>query len=274
MLQGDRYVLGLGAMKVAYQFAQVAGFLIGGLLVKFTSTAGAILIDAATFGVSAALVLLFVHRRTPSPEGPRTGIWGDTLGGLRVVFGHKLLVRYMLLAWVGAAFLTAPEGLMPAYGKYLRGDELVVGLLYAAIPFGSTIGLVVYARLVPPARRRAQIRQMALLSLLALAPVGLDPGLGPLLGLLTLAGFAGAFQLGLNAAFVQAVPVAFRARAFGVAVAGLQVVQGLAIALCGALADRFDPPMVVGACGLVGALAALPAILCWHRSSGAFGPGV
>jgi predicted MFS family arabinose efflux permease len=263
ILQGDRYVLGTSLSRIAHQLAQVSGFLAGGLLVKQASIRGAILIDAATFALSAALISLFMQHRTRAGLARSGSLLGEGLEGLRLTLGNGLLTRYMVLGWVGAAFLAAPEGLMPTYARRLGGDEVVVGLLFAAIPLGAVLGLAGYARLVPPRRRRRQIGSLALASLLGLVPVALDPSLPVLLGLLMFCGAASAFQVDLNAAFVRAVPPEFRARAFGVATGGLQVVQGVAIAVSGALADRFEPPLVVGACGLVGVAGAWAALRGW-----------
>jgi MFS family permease len=263
ILLGDRYVLGTSLGRIAHQLAQVGGFLAGGLLVKHASIRGAILIDSATFVLSAMLIALFLRHRTRAAPARSVSLWRDGRAGLRVTLGNRVLTRYMVLGWVGAAFLAAPEGLMPTYARRLGGDEVVVGLLYAAIPLGAVLGLAGYARLIPPGRRRRHTGTLALASLLGLVPVALDPSLPVVLGLLVFCGAASAFQVDLNAAFMQAVPPAFRARAFGVAAGGLQVVQGAAIAVSGALADRFEPSLVVGACGLVGATAAWATLAGW-----------
>lgn len=263
ILDGDRYVLGLSVTKVAHQFAQVTGFLGGGLLIKLASPPGAILVDAATFAASGLIIARFMKPRERPHQAGRSSLLRDSVDGLRLTLGSRPLASYMFLAWIGAAFLAAPEGLMPSYARYLGGDERLVGALYAGIPLGATVGLICYGRLVRPTRRYGWIRSLALLSLLSLVPIALDPGPWPLFALLVVAGFGSAFQLGVNAAFVRTVPPPFRARAFGVAAAGLQAVQGAAIALAGALADHCAPPIVVGVCGLIGALAALPVLLRW-----------
>ena len=263
ILQGDRYVLGTSLSRIAHQLAQVGGFAAGGLLVKHASIRGAVLIDAATFAVSAALIALFMARRTHGGAARSSSLLADSLAGLRITLGSRVLARYMLLGWLGAAFLAAPEGLMPTYARHLGGDEVTTGVLLAAMPLGATLGSAGYARLVPPGRRRRQIPLLALASLLGLMPAAFDPGLPVVLGLLVFCGAASAFQLGLNAAFVQALPPAFRARAFGIAAAGLQIAQGLAIAAAGGLADRFEPPLVVAACGVMGAAAAAVVLRGW-----------
>ena len=70
-----------------------------------------------------------------------------------------------------------------------------------------------------------------------------------MLALLFLAGIGGACNVPLNVAFVQAVPSAFRGRAFGVAVAGLSGVQGLGVVLAGLGAERLAPSTVVALSG-------------------------
>lgn len=82
-----------------------------------------------------------------------------------------------------------------------------------------------------------------------------------MLVLLAVAGYGSAYQIALNARFVQHVPASHRARAFGVAVAGMMVSMGVTTATAGALADVWtDPALTVGLCGVTG-VAALAAIV-------------
>ena len=62
LLEGDRYVAGSAVLNVVTQAAQVGGFLVGGLLVAVAGARGALVVDATTFLVSAAalVVILFV----------------------------------------------------------------------------------------------------------------------------------------------------------------------------------------------------------------------
>jgi MFS family permease len=52
--------------------------------------------------------------------------------------------------------------------------------------------------------------------------------------------------------FVRALPVSYRARAFGVVQSGLQISQGIAIVLAGWVADAVAPTSVIGLSGLIG----------------------
>src|SRR5262249_24663209 len=68
---------------------------------------------------------------------------------------------------------------------------------------------------------------------------------------------------GANGLFVQALPNAVRARAFGVMQSGVQVFQGLAVFTTGALANRFQLPVVVCLWGTGGVVLMLLVSLTW-----------
>jgi MFS family permease len=268
VLDGDRYVVANSVTNLSTQLAQVLGFAVGGALVGVLSPRGALLADAVSFAVSALLLYRYMARR-PAPAGVTGGtVARDTVDGVRLVMADPALRRFVLLAWTGAACTAAPEGLMTAYAVHLDGDDATVGFLLAAIPFGTVCGAVIYGRFTSPARRWRLVPVMALLSCAALAPVFLDPPLPIVLLLLTVAGYGSAYQLALNARFVQHVPASHRARAFGVAVAGMMLSMGLTTAAAGALADMWtDPALTVGLCGVTGIVAILPLVRNWHAVS-------
>ena len=56
VLTGDRYVLGTAVTLTTFQFAQVLGFAAGGVAVGFLGIRWSLVIDAATFAVSALIV--------------------------------------------------------------------------------------------------------------------------------------------------------------------------------------------------------------------------
>src|SRR5215213_8729994 len=76
VLEGDRYALASSLSNITLQLAQVVGFLAGGALVAVLNPSAALLIDAATFGISAVWLSLGLNRR-PAPaaeggDGPRS----------------------------------------------------------------------------------------------------------------------------------------------------------------------------------------------------------
>ena len=255
VLEGDRYVVGSSLTNVVFQGASVVGFAVGGAIVALTTTRGALALDALTFIASAVVVRLGVGRHVP-PAGARAAVGGllaATGEGIRIVFADPLLRSILLLAWIGAAFSVVPEGLAVAVAD--GGDDersLEVGLLIASMPLGVVVGGLLAARLLAPATRVRLMLPMAGLMFVPLLATPLSPSL-VVTGLLWgLAGLGSAFQLAANAVFVQAVPPEARGRAFGVAASGLQVSQGLALAVAGAVAEWVDASAVIAGAAAVG----------------------
>jgi hypothetical protein len=108
------------------------------------------------------------------------------------------------------------------------------------------------------------LRPLALATPLALVPAVVNPPITVVAGLALISGFAiGALLPVANGEFVRALPTAYRARAFGVVSAGLQLLQGAAVLATGALALRVDLPFVVGLWSLGGVLLMIGLIVNW-----------
>ena len=65
VLEGDRYAVATSLTNITLQLAQVVGFLAAGALVAVLDPSAALLIDAATFAVSA----LWLSARAAAPAG-------------------------------------------------------------------------------------------------------------------------------------------------------------------------------------------------------------
>ncbi|SDY05642.1 Predicted arabinose efflux permease, MFS family [Modestobacter sp. DSM 44400] len=278
VLEGDRYAVATSLTGITSQFSQLVGFLLGGALLAAFSPSVALLLDAATFAVSAVWLSRGLQRR-PAPaleddEGGPRSIWRDTGSGLRFIAGSPRLLSIVGLLWVAATFVNGPEGIAAPLGDQLVGTTSATGLLLAAAPAGTAVGGLVVGRLCPPALRNRLLVPLAVLSLTGLLLAGLVPlwlGTGTaalvlVLALFFVAGVGGAFNIPLNVAFVQAVPSAYRGRAFGVAVAGLSGVQGLGVLLAGLGAEALAPSTVVALAGGIGLLAVAGPLVAIQRT--------
>jgi MFS family permease len=184
------------------------------------------------------------------------------------------LLTIVGLLWVGAMFANAPEGIATPLALQLQGTASSTGLLLAAAPAGTAIGSLIVGRLCPPSLRDGLLTPLAVLSLAGVLLAGLVPlwlgtgtgGFVLVLVLLFLAGVGGAFTIPLNIAFVQAVPSAYRGRAFGVTVAGLSGVQGLGAVLAGVGAEFLSPSTVVALAGGLGLLAITGPLMALGRT--------
>jgi MFS family permease len=264
VLPGDKYVLGSAVGNITYQASQIVGFVAGAAVVAVLDPHKTLGVDAATFGVSALIVLIGVRiRPTPGREGTaRSSLWSVSADGTRIVFGNRLLLNLVLFGWL-AGFYIVPEGLAAPYARSLHGNTLTVGLMMAAVPAGMVFGAFMLGRVAAPS---ARIRMMGWLAVLSCAPLigsAWNPPLWAVLALWALAGAGGAYQLAAATAFVQALRPATRARAFGVAQSGLYAFQGLGILAGGAVAQAIGAPLAVGLAGLVGLTAATMLAMSW-----------
>jgi hypothetical protein len=172
-----------------------------------------------------------------------------------------------LLVFCGSLFAVVPEGLGAAWAARSPdglGRAWAQGVIMGAVPLGLILGSLFVSRVVPPDSLRRLMRPLAIATPLALVPTMIDPPV-PVVGVLALiSGFAiGALVPVANAEFVQALPTAYRARAFGVVQGGLQLLQGSAVLATGVLALRFDLPAVVGLWALGGVFLMVLFSLVW-----------
>ena len=184
-----------------------------------------------------------------------------------MVFTNPALRALVLLVFCGSLFAVVPEGLGAAWAA-THPDGLsrawAQGMIMVAVPTGLVLGSLTVSRLVRPHWRRRLLRPLALATPLALVPALLNPPIVVAAGLALTSGFAiGALVPVANAEFVRALPTAYRARAFGVVSAGLQLLQGGAVLATGALALRMDLPIVVGLWSLAGVLLMIALIANW-----------
>ena len=110
----------------------------------------------------------------------------------------------------------ATEGLAVSYAHQLGRGDVTTGLLTAAVPAGSAVGLLVVRR-IPPARRITAVRVLSVLWPLPLMATLLRPNPELTFGLWFGAGAIGAFQLLGNLLFATGLNPATRGRAFAFA---------------------------------------------------------
>src|SRR4029450_11273833 len=87
ILEGDRYVVGVAIHATTAQPAQIAGYLLGAALATAYDPRLALVINSATFAISAILVRFGVRLRKPAlPADRRTPLLAETADGFRLVF--------------------------------------------------------------------------------------------------------------------------------------------------------------------------------------------
>lgn len=272
ILTGDRLVVGLSLNISTGQAAQVVGY-VAGAAIATVNPQIALLIDAATFAASAAIVRFGVQQRPPAMRAEhRSHLLRETAEGFRLVFGRPVLRAVAIIVFTSMLFAIVPEGLAAGWADEQAHSEAERGFAQALImianPIGFILGGLLIGRLVRPDIRRALIRPFAVLAPLALVPALFDPPTVVVALLAASCGFAVAGMMpAANGLFIQALPHGFRARAFGVMASGTQVIQGVAVLLTGLLAERFSIPRVVGLWSAAGVLLVLVATAQWPNAA-------
>jgi predicted MFS family arabinose efflux permease len=258
ILAGDLYVLGTAVTLTTLQFAQVLGFAAGGAAVAFFGVRASLLIDAATFALSALITRIWVRRRPAARAIAEddADARGGLLAALRLVFTSPALRIPMLLGWL-SAFYNIPEGVSAPLAAALGGGAVAVGFILAAPAFGASVGAIAFSRLTSPPTRVRRMGPLAAAACAVLVLFVFRPPLPIALVLLGLSGSFDCYQLAANASFVAATPARQRSQAFGIAQGGMSLGQGVAIVAAGALAEHYAPNLVIAASGAVGAVAAV-----------------
>jgi MFS family permease len=261
---GDAFPLGTAITMTTYQAAQVAGFVAGGAVVGLFGARAAICIDAGTFLASAAIVALGVRSR-PAPAAGRRAPVTDHRGakngeGLlataRLLLGQRAVRVPLLLGLLSAAY-NVPEAIAVPLARAAGGGPVAASVVMAAPALGAAVGVTALTMLAGPDARRRLTVPLAFGACAILTAAALQPGLAGILVILLASGLCDSYQVGANAAFVAAVPDERRSQAFGLAIAGMQLGQGAAMILAGAVASHASPWLAVTVAGAVGAAASL-----------------
>jgi MFS family permease len=189
-----------GLLYAAQSAAAVAGPLLAGLISAVLGPANAIAVDAASFAVSAAGVLIVrkgLASRRPAiadsvapgvstPEEPvsgspdAAGAWRELLAGARFLWEHPVLRALTVLL---TFYIFATQGLPDVLIFYIKHDlhqgDGVVGIVLAVAALGTIAG----ALTVAPLRRKlsfgATWTGAVILSALAIAALGATGSVPP-----------------------------------------------------------------------------------------------
>jgi len=266
ILPGGQYRTGVAVTMSTFMAAMVAGYAAGGVLVAGIGARPSLLLDAATYLVSAAAIRLTVAARPAARQRS-----GNPAQALALVFSSGQLRTCMLFGWLAGVY-TVPAALAVPAAASVGGGPAAAGLVFAAAPLGTAAGAVLYHR-AGAARQARWMGPLAVLCCATLALFAAGPGLAAALMIITGSGAAGSFQVAANAGFMAALRRDQQAQAFGVAQAGMAAVQSVSYLAAGAAAAAAGPAVVIAAWGIGGAAIALALTASWRPYARAAGPG-
>ncbi|MFF0722554.1 MFS transporter [Micromonospora sp. NPDC003816] len=218
----------IGWFEATERGARLLGAPVAGLLVATLGALPVLVLDAATFVLSAVVVAVLVPANLqPGADEPATGdatgYWRQFAAGVRFLLTEPLLRVLVLLVLVTNFFdATKTNVLLPVVAHRDLGGAAALGLLVGAMGGGALAGSLLFSAVGHRLPRRATF-------VVAFAVAGPPPFLAmaaglPLPGLLAVfatAGFAaGAINPMIGAIKLERVPVRMRARVYGVIGAG------------------------------------------------------
>jgi MFS family permease len=272
LVPGDDLEWANAAVGVATNGGETLGPLVAALLLPVLDVRGVLLVDAASFLVSAMLLGLLPAMAAGGQEtaGPRRSFLADAGTGLRYLRGQAT-VRAVAIGYFAVVACTGIDDVALVFlaTDTFGAGAAAVGLLLAAVGIGLLAG---YALL---ARSRGRIPMTVLL----LAGFAVSSAGNLLTGLAWAVAAAFALQavrgLGIAAMDVAAttliqriVPPQLLGRVFGSLYGGIGVAAALAYLLGGVLLDRTTPRVAFVAAGTAGLLATGSTALALRRAAG------
>lgn len=238
--EGDHYAQAATLSNTTNNMGVVVGFAVGGGIVAAIGAGPAILLDTATFALSAYLIWRHVLAR-PAADAGKKNLREELRQGAEIVFGDPYLRWLVVMSWMIVAADVTTESVAVPYASAHGGGAVSAGLLTASLPLGLVLGALVLARTLSPAKAQSVMLPMALATPVVLALTAFNPPIA-VAGLLWLVvGVLSTVQIVANRVFVANVVRQYRGRAFGLAVAGIATCQGLGSLISGAIAQRLSP---------------------------------
>ena len=260
VLDGDRYVLGRSILSLTNSGTQILGLGIGGAILALLPARRLLLIAGCALVLSAFVRLRLRSRPARAVASGAAGMRGTvraTLSGNARLLTDPLVRGLLLAQWLPACFVTGAESLIVPYTGALGKPASAASPLLAAIPAGMLLGDVVVGRFYRAATRQRLAFPLALLLGAPLLVLVLRPPLPVAAVVLFATGLGFGYQLGIQQAFLDAVPPRLRGQAFGLNTTGLMGGQGMLPPVVGALAVAVGPGPAIAVAGAATILAVL-----------------
>ena len=159
LVDASELVTANGRIQASFAAAAVLGPLAAGALLVFVPVEAILLLDAASFLVSAAMLSLIARPFNAPLTKRATSIRQDIVEGLRYVLSHPVLRNIsLMMAMINMVGATVFAQLVLFAKQALRAEDSEVGLLFAA----GGAGVVLLSLAAGPLRKRWSFGNVAL----------------------------------------------------------------------------------------------------------------
>ena len=260
LLDEDKYTLGAALSGTLCRVSEIVGLCLAGGIVTLIGTSGALMIDAATFLLSAALILLMrVKEEKAAQKTTLRDVREGLASGLRYALHGDRFVLVLLLIGAMMNLVMVPLNVL---GTPYVVDSLGAGpAMLSAVQLALVVGMAVGAFLTPklPLKGRALFIGAGLLCASSLFAMGLVPAIslyaarmGAILFVLLCLGIGvGVESVLFSSAFMRNIPPELMGRASGLSNAVLCAAMPVGAFLCSAAASVLPLEALVMLAGAV-----------------------
>lgn len=219
------------AQSAISRTAAMTGAALAALTVVWLGPLDSLVLDSVTFGVSAALLAVFVPRQapgagagTPAATPTTAGYWRDLGDGIRFLARTPVIRNLVLMIVITNCFDAAGlTVIFPVFARTISPDGAALGVMVALFSFGALAGAALFGW---AGQRLPRRRTLVVCFLLAGAPPYLAMAAGGpvwatflVIGLAGLA--AGSINPLLSTVLYERIPRSLRARVLGALTAGV-----------------------------------------------------
>lgn len=221
------------AVQAVQRGARLIGAPVAGLLIGLFAPANVLWLDAASFLISAGLVLALVATRATAAATEREPYFSAIRAGLAFIWRDPLL-RAIVLTVALTNFLESPifGVMLPVFAKRTYGSAAALGWMVAAVGGGALLGALAYGALSRRLPRRATFLLAFLVLGLPYWVLSLLPSLPvSVLVMLAVGIAAGPINPIIYTVLQERIPTSLRGRVFGTttAVAMIATPAGLSL---------------------------------------------
>jgi MFS family permease len=233
---------GFGLSRTVSLITQVVGLVVGGAIVGVLGPRLGLIVDAATFVLSFAVLLVMVRRRpAPLPGGASLGsLLRDAKDGVGQLSADPARKSLLLLAVASSLAVVAPEALALSYARDVNASDVSGAALVACVVGGAAVGSILVSR-------RRPLRQIELLLPLALGCglilllVAPEPPMFVAMPIWMIAGLLQAFLVPCMAFMTLLTPSDERGRIAGLSSSAWALATVVSFLFSGAVADLTSP---------------------------------
>lgn len=260
LLKPELYKVGSALNQTGSRIAEIVGLALAGGVVALLGCQGALLIDAATFFLSALIIgFIRVKEELPEEKVSLKSTAKSFLEGLTLMKTNRVLIILLLIgALMNFLFVPLNAYAAPFIADFLKGGAETLSLINIVLVLALGLGSFVAPK-IKKISGKTQLILFGIIEGIALCAFALGGYLTPKLlqyGVVLVAcvlmGFgAGIINVVYNAAFLRLIPMDFMARLSGISTALIVCSMPIGSFICSALAAVLPVPVAILASGLL-----------------------